>query len=433
MLDVVVIGSGLAGSIAALMARAAGAKVGIATRSWGATALATGAFDIAYSPGLIPAHGGARARSLADHLRDIITHRPRHPYGVLGAERSFDGLRQGFALLGRALADSALATTPLDLDRANDWLPSALGALVPAGAALTAHGPLSGRVGLVQLLSDAGFDAERVRAGLVHDAAVHGLPAPELTVRRVESGPGVSPLALARRFDDIAEIDCIAAGLRGKLEGLDALLMPPVLGLRRHALVRSALAEKLGLPVLEALGRAPSVPGVRLQLALEAALGRAGIQQLGEVVAPVVAGRSVRALTTRDQLEVSAGSFVLASGKFIAGGIVWDERCREALFGLPVVTELGPIGDDNPDPVVRETPMESHPLLTAGVQVDERLHPLAEGGRAFDNLFAASMVLGGFASRYTLCADGVALASGVIAAQGALHVAGSGRSAVGRA
>ena len=61
----------------------------------------------------------------------------------------------------------------------------------------------------------------------------------------------------------------------------------------------------------------------------------------------------------------------------------------------------------------------SHPLMTAGVEVDAGLVPLRDGDPAFSNVVAAGMVIGGFASRYDLCADGVALATGFVAGQAA--------------
>jgi hypothetical protein len=94
----------------------------------------------------------------------------------------------------------------------------------------------------------------------------------------------------------------------------------------------------------------------------------------------------------------------------LAGG-----RIARQLFGLPLVTELGPLEADSPHSVVRRAPVESHPLMTAGVQVNASMQVIRRGKLAHPNLFAAGMVIGGFASRYALCADGVALRSGHLA------------------
>jgi anaerobic glycerol-3-phosphate dehydrogenase len=118
-----------------------------------------------------------------------------------------------------------------------------------------------------------------------------------------------------------------------------------------------------------------------------------------------------------------AGAFVLATGRFVSGGIAWEAKCRETLFGLPVASDQGLLEVDGPDAAVRETPMESHPLMTAGVQVGSALQPLADGRVAFDNLYAAGMVVGGFASRYVMCADGVAMSTGFLAGEAAVYKA----------
>jgi anaerobic glycerol-3-phosphate dehydrogenase len=141
---------------------------------------------------------------------------------------------------------------------------------------------------------------------------------------------------------------------------------------------------------------------------------------VGEVVGVERLRDRVMAVQWKGGERLPAKAFVLASGRFISGGVVFDFGCREALFGLPTVTELGALEKDAPQNIVRADPRESHPLMTAGVQVNASLQPIAEGRVAFANLFAAGMVVGGFASRFALCADGVALATGVLASRGAL-------------
>jgi glycerol-3-phosphate dehydrogenase subunit B len=423
MYDILVIGGGLAGTIAALTARARGAKVALASRSWGATALSTGAIDIAYSPALSPL--SQSPRSIAEHVMDIIAHRPRHPYGVLGLERSLDGVRRGFATLQKCLSEEGLSLGDLDLEADNLALPSALGAVLPAATALASHLGLdlsrrvSGTWGLVQLHGDPYFDSSRVGRGLSYDVlALTGAPI-ELRPLPVAYDASKGPVMTARGLDDIANVDALVAMLAPKVKGLSGIIVPPVIGFERHSTVLRYFSEALGMPVVEALAQIPSVPGMRLQFALERARKRAKVDALGEIGSVVTEGQRVQAVRTSDALDIRAQAFVLATGRFVSGGVVFGERCREALFDLPVVTELGPLEEDSPLAVVRETPMESHPLMAAGVPVTRELSPVREGRVAFTNLFAAGMVIGGFASRYALCADGVALASGVLAAEAA--------------
>ena len=429
MADVVVIGGGLAGSLAALEAQRLGAKVAVARRGYGATAMSTGAIDIAYSPALSPAY--QVPRTLAEHVMDIIAHRPRHPYGVLGLETSLGGIRDGYALLVKALAGGGLDLAPLDLQAENVGFASSLGAGLPAAAACGAHGgldlnhPTRGRWGIVQLAGDGAFDARRVALGIAQDAHAMGNDAVVFDVVPVSFGECASPLDLARLLDDQSAVDTLASALTTAGATFDGLVVPPVVGLRQHRITLARLREKVGKPVVEALGHIPSVPGLRLQLALDEALAAAGIERLDAVVQVCEERGVLQAVRTQAGRDVSAGAYVLATGRFIAGGITWDDDgCREAILGLPVVTESGPMEVDSPHSVVRETPMDSHPLMTAGVLCDADLRPQREAVPAYENLFAAGMILGGFASRYALCADGVAMASAVHAARQACLCAG---------
>lgn len=426
MLDVLVVGGGLAGAIAALVARQKGASVGLSSRSWGATAMSTGALDIAYTPALSPVQ--RTPRTLTDHIKDIIAHRPRHPYGVLGLTVTESGLSQGYDVLLNALAGTGLDLPPLSMAQENSGLASSLGTVLPAATAFASHRGLPlrepGRWGVLQMAGDAYFDAGRLARGIAHDALAFYGSSPELVPVPLRfSGHGPS-LARARALDDRAVVDALASELVVKAKGLSGLLVPPVLGLARHQDVRRWLSEATGMPVVEALAHLPSVPGVRFQLALEAALKAAGVARVDEVVAPRTDGQRVTSVVTRDGLELTASAYVLASGRFIAGGLTWTDHCREALFDLPVVTELGLLEADSPHKIVRAKPVESHPLMTAGIKVNRQLQPIREARVAYTNVFAAGMIIGGFASRYALCADGVALATGFLAGQAAAAMRG---------
>ena len=414
MFDVLVIGGGLAGATAALTARAAGASVALASRSWGATALSTGALDIGYAPAISPER--AAPRTLRDNINDIIAHRPRHPYGMLGSEQAQKCILAGYAVLKQVLADGDLDIPDIDFGQENAFMASSLGTLLPAATAMAPHRGFaagqSGRWGILKLAGDAYLDADRVSRGVAHDAAARFGSAIDFVTIAATCGSG-QPLDVAHALDDENVAIDLAKQIKPRLQGCDGLLVPPVLGLNRHRQVRALLSEALGVPVVEALAHMPSVPGIRLQKALNSAVSKAGVHVVGPVKTPEVNGRLVNGFITQDNLAIHAGSVILATGRFIAGGLVWNDRCQEALLGLPVVTELGMLEAQQPQSVVRRTPVESHPLMTAGIKVNKQLRPVVEGRVAYDNVYAAGMIIGGFASRYTLCADGVALADGL--------------------
>lgn len=432
--DVLVIGAGLAGTVAALAAKATGASVVVARKGYGATAFSTGALDIANTPEL-----RVSTRSVHEHLQDIVQHRRRHPYGVLGAEKSAQGIAEGYRLLAEALAQGPLALDALELEQPNRQCLSSLGVAGSAAAVFPAHRlPVKPQsLALVGFAADPYFDSGRVRRGVTRDLA--GDEDAPMLQEVVVPGllPDCTPVGIAKVLDSdagcAAFVEQVVAGLQGGPElDVDALVLPPYLGLAHSDRVRAQLSEALKLPVVEALAHTPSVPGLRLQLQLEATLARAGIAVVGGVGGgphashgPTAAGSALHRVQMLTGEALDCRSVVLASGRFVGGGILYDDGLREPLFDLDIVTEIGGSGEGSLAAMTRALPAQLQPLMTAGVWVNDELRPMREGAVAHTNLFAAGMVLGGFASRFTLCADGVALATGFFAGQAAAAAAGT--------
>lgn len=424
----IVIGNGLAGTTAAMQLQRSGVEVTLASRSWGATAMSTGALDLAYSPALSPTHN--LPRTVAEHIMDIVAHRRRHPFAVMGVEQTVEGMQKGWDILRSGLRGTGLDLDPLDLEKENGLYISSLGVACFAGAVLGPHRggdltELTGkRVGVLGFRGYPGFDGARVAAGIEYDMNRLGREAPQWVPLEVDLGINGSAIALARGLDSEAGFAGLVAALGEVGESVDCLVTPPVLGLERHLELREAASKAIRAPVVEALGNVPSVPGVRLQRALLEMVRREEIPTIGEVTGVVDAGGRAQGVQLGDGTTLETDAVVLATGRFVSGGVGWGESCRESLLGLPVISELGPMEMGSPHSVVRRRPEESHPLMTAGVQVNSRLQPLREGRVAFENVFAAGMLIGGFASRYALCADGVALCTGSLAARNAMEALG---------
>ena len=118
--DVLVVGGGLAGAVAALAARKAGARVALSRRAPGATALSSGAISTGADPTALPgAFLGARA-GVADSARRLAAVRPRHPYAVAG-ER-LDRLEEALAF---AAGELGVALAPFT--GRHRWLPTPFG------------------------------------------------------------------------------------------------------------------------------------------------------------------------------------------------------------------------------------------------------------------------------------------------------------------
>jgi len=422
--DVLVVGGGLAGAMAALAARDAGARVALAARAPGATALSSGAISVAPDPLALPSAPFSARAGVLESARRIAAQRPGHPYALVGA--GLDRLREALGFAARELG--ALLAPPSDRNR---WLLTPFGAAVPCALCQRSMvaGDLGEAKGTLAVVAPRGhlwFDAGLVAGGL---GRLAGMGAPRPAIARLdlfmwEEAALARPHELARILEMPGAAESAGEILRRNLPaGATAALFPPVLGLSPEARVPERIATAASLPVGETLSDVPSVPGLRLQRAIEARLGAAGVAVLrGDVAgaggpgAPaVVAGQ-----------EVLARSWVLATGRFVGGGIVRRGALREPLLGLPVhlaqaSSETGAhLSSRPPASLTSRDGRAAQPLLSAGVAIDEGLRPLGPGGRPLgERLFAAGSLIGGHEQAADGTGLGVAVLTGYLAGRAA--------------
>jgi glycerol-3-phosphate dehydrogenase subunit B len=343
--DVAVIGGGITGVSAAIAARRRGARTCLIRGAPGATALASGAWS-----------------------------------GPLRAE-----LRDGLAAVG------------LELSRTSGALMHERGQLVSAEFAATTHvGATAATNTLV-----CGF------AGLPHFNAhtlarvwnrTEPLAARTITLDATPAA-GWTTSALA------AYLERNADALLAHLRGVDAarVIFPAVLGITHSRAIFEKLAGH-GIHAAEALAAAPSLPGWRLQLALEQLLAAQGVAVISGS-ALLGGSADTRVTSVRVGAEViDARSFVLATGKFVGGGIATNETFRETVFDLPIWMEQ--LGDvfTAPDALPLTDPVRTadQPLMQAGVHTDDEQRPI-DRARAvvYQNVFVAGTVCAGWATAAT--------------------------------
>lgn len=345
--DVLVVGSGIAGAGAALAARRAGASVGMVRRGYGATAMASGAVRL--DPAAMPP--GA-AREVEGLLVEVLGLKPLgrrvELLTALGqaveADLAFPTMTRGVlaALRGRSLA-------VVGFDGLNEVRPE------PVARAAVA----------------AGVDAAPVR-----------LPFPE-----AKHGHDLTTPELARLCDDLTPAQKLSTSLKAAAADFDMIALPPMLGLTAWPAVRALFDEALGERWFELVAALPSVPGMRLQQSIDDTLAEAKIAIVhgpihswagqGDRVTAVEAGQA----EGRRRIELKEA--VLATGGVIGRGLrVTGGGVREALLGLAVS--------------VRSTDDEElAPELRSGLTIDDELRPLDEqGAPAFANLRAAGELTG---------------------------------------
>ena len=421
MTDVLVIGGGMAGSIAALRAKAKGAQVVLSRRSLGATALSSGAVDVAPDPAAPP--GDLKSQLVSPELaaREIARTRPNHPYAILVDK--LDRLKEALSFAAAHLPD--LLCPPLVR---NALLPTPLGTVKPAGMAQPAQAgadlaSLPQSIAVVQLSVNPSFDAQLVARGLERSASLLGRKLSAAVVeshffRNIDDALR-GGYELAELLEQPGAIDEFARDLRTRLpEGVGALLLPPIIG-RHDSSLAAELSKRLGgLPCSEILSDAPSVPGIRLQEGLNSALTRAGIPVIESDVTCSKPGSGLFTLGSGESIE--PGAVVLATGKFIGGGIARAQRFFEPLLDLPLFAGSTRAEDQYIGDLLAENIQGRHQAFRVGVRIDSSLRPLGANGGPFDpRLFAAGSVISGYDPAADKTGLGVAIFTGYLAGEAA--------------
>jgi glycerol-3-phosphate dehydrogenase subunit B len=354
--DVLVLGGGMAGACAALAAAAAGARTVLVRAGPGATALTAGAW---YSA-------------------------PPEPVAAALARAGL-GLEQGGAL------------------------PHPDGRVVEAAFAPASHAAAAlrddGRPTLVCAIAGLPSFHARALAALWADAAA--VPATQLipVVLHLADTPagGWAPLSLAALLEREPHRLSESLGDAARRHDADRAIVPAVLGVQGHALVRDAVERATGVRVGEALGSAPSLPGWRLDHALLAALQHAAVRVItGRATAHAASGNRISQVTVGTEggvVTLTTATIVLATGKFVGGGISAASGFRETALGLDVVLERFGRSFDHPgEALVLTDPVrtEPQPLLAAGVTTNAASQPVtASGDVVFGNVVVAGSVRAG--------------------------------------
>ena len=412
-----IIGAGLAGLTAACHIARAGKRTLLVAEGIGAVALTTGCVDVL---GFHPPDSRTPVARPLDALSGFLSAHPDHPYHRLGVA----GVEAGLRAFAR-LAQEAGLDYRGDLRR-NWLLPSPAGAVRPTALAPAsmATGDLTRRgrilvVGFTELrdfypalLCDT-LNAQRLGVR----AAPFVLDAPPPAGGRFD----ITPLQLAEAFERADFRRAVVRQVKPAARGFGRVAFPAVLGLTRHAEVWADLQAQLGKPVVEIPTLPPSAPGRRLFEGLKRVFLSAGGRFLlgsrvleGEIAGGRVTG--VRLQTAARPKILRAENYVLATGGLFGGGVETDAEGRiwEPIFGLPLAEVGGREGWFAPEFLAPG----GHPIERAGVQVNDRLNPIAPSGEVIaGNLFVVGTQLAGTNGLRGRTGEGVAVASAARVAQ----------------
>jgi glycerol-3-phosphate dehydrogenase subunit B len=428
--DTLIIGAGPAGLLAGWVAARQGTRVRVLAAGIGTTHISPGWIGVLGAEAPAPSPWQAKSSlgaegGLIHALERWISEHPAHPYALAG----LDALQGGITALREVCAEAGIRYVG-DLG-GNFWLPTALGALVPAALAPESFAAGDARLPGEMLIAGPAGWRDFYPALCAGNLARQGISArgvffdlPETAAGKFDS----TPTDLARLFERNDVRARVAAQLKSKLDGATRVGFPAVLGLERHAEVWRDLQDRLGATVFEIPTLPPSVPGIRLYGAFRRALLRSGARILLDMTATrglTEGSRAIGVVVPSPAREATfrADRIILATGGLYGGGITSNRhgQMREAVFDLPlaVAAALSDHASDAPpawfdDRFLAE---RGHPVHMIGVRANGTMQPESEAGEVLlENVRIAGRLLADYNPVIEGSTEGVWLATAYRAA-----------------
>lgn len=420
MHDLLVVGAGLSGLMAAYTAAQAGLKVKIVNKGLGALHWSAGTVDVL---GYTLETAQQEVTRPLEAVATLIQDDHNHPYSLLDGEQissaleAFRDLVQELGLPYGGAIDG----------QENIFLPSPAGAARPTFLAPQAQ--LAGDLNRQEPMFVVGFEglqdfypfliAENLtKSG--YQARATMLPLDLLTDRR-----DANTVQLAQGLDDNARRSRLGKHLQKMVRSGERIGLPAVLGLYAHSEVLADLERICAVPVFEIPTLPPSVPGMRLFMALCDRLRRLGVrvETAMEIIrankgavqsGPARTVTWLESKTTTRPIEHRAVNYLLATGGLLGGGFNSDQygRVWETILDLPLTVpqDRGEWFDS------RFLSPAGHPVYTGGVRVDGNFQPVSADGEVYyENLWAAGHMLAGTDPILEHSLEGIAVVTGVAA------------------
>ena len=410
MIDLLVIGAGLTGLVAALRAAESGRRVKVIAKGMGAHHWNAGTIDVL-------GYAGIAERPVATPWQQMANLDDDHPYQLVGHAAA----RQSIGWFMTTAAGSGLDYTGA-ADERNLLLPSPAGAWRPV--LLAPAGQRGGAADKTQPMLIAGLHGMRdfYPHLIVRNLVASGQPARAATLpwSVVSEARDRNNVQLAELLDEPATQQRLISALKLVAQPGERIGLPAILGLHRHGDALATLQRDLRCTVFEIPTLPPSVPGIRLTTALRRALAQRDVRvEVGmEVIgfhAEHGAIQWVETATSARPLRHRAGAYLLATGGVLGGGFSSDHAGRfwETVFNLPLTVPQDRARWFRP----RFLDPQGQPAFHGGVSVSSSFQPVdADGRPVYTNLWAAGGALAHADPILERSLEGIAIVTGVAAA-----------------
>ena len=401
--DLIIIGTGLSGLMAARTAAETGAKVLIVGKGTGSLCLFSNTIDVLGNL--------SEGTKMANGLPRWITDHPEHPYSKLGWEKIEQAL-SSFRSIFQSQYTFQL------IDHENCLIPTGAGTyrptyLIPptmiAGTSKNGKGLIVGFKGFKDFYADYMADQLKCR-GIV-------IPLSEFP------GQEMSSTLVARLMERESFRETLGRDLKKQMEGESRVGFPALLGMQDPLRVKKDLEEIIGVEVFEIPILPPSIPGMRIFRNFKEWLIQRGVTfLLGHSVSKAdLYGKRCKSIEVSHSplsQSYSADRFILATGRFIGGGLKADEeKIFEPLFNLPV---LQPGSRDH---WFANSFFNGHPIHQTGILTDSSFRPFDQKGeQLLDNVWITGSILTGHDCIQEKSREGIELATGYWAAKNAFQI-----------
>jgi glycerol-3-phosphate dehydrogenase subunit B len=399
--DLIIIGMGLSGLMAAKTATEMGKKILIIGKGMGSLSLFSNTIDVL---GNLP-----KTMRMKDGLSQWVKDHPEHPYSKVGSEQIEEALSSFTSLFPPPYSfqtvgdENCLIPTGAGTFRPTYLIPTTM----VAGTSLKkGDGLIVGFRGFKDFYAYYVADQLKCR-GIT-------LSIPDALHQEITA------TAFARLMEQESFRESIGMEIKKHLNGETRVGLPALLGIRDSFTVKKDLEEMMGAEVFEIPILPPSIPGMRIFNRLKEWLIQRGAHfLLGYSVSKTIleGKRCERIEVAHPPISTSYSSdrYILAAGRFIGGGLVADEeKIFEPIFNLPVK-----------QPKSREAWFgksffndSSHPVHQAGILTDSSFLPIDEKGeRALENVWITGSILSHHRSVDEKSREGIEIATGYMAAK----------------